>query len=58
MLACNSDCVYTLEYLLSDFAFLVNYLEVVYGMNFPVLIRFGKWQEILDEPLPDDWCSA
>ena len=42
------------EYLLSDFAFLVNYLEAFYGMKAHVLIRFGKWQEILDEPLPDD----
>ena len=42
------------EYLLSDFAFLVNYLEAFYGMKAHVLIRFGKWEEILDEPLPDD----
>lgn len=42
------------EYLLSDHAFLVNYLEAFYGMKAHVLIRFGKWQEILDEPLPED----
>lgn len=42
------------EYLLSDHPFLVNYLEAFYGMKAHVLIRFGKWQEILDEPLPQD----
>jgi tetratricopeptide (TPR) repeat protein len=42
------------EYLLSDHAFLVNYLEAFYGMKAHVLIRFGKWQEILDEPLLED----
>lgn len=42
------------EYLLHDHAFLVNYLEAFYGMKAHVLIRFGKWQEILDEPLPED----
>ena len=42
------------EYLRSDHAFLVNYLEAFYGMKAHVLIRFGKWQEILDEPLPED----
>ncbi len=42
------------EYLLSDHAFLVNYLEAFCAMKAHVLIRFGKWQEILDEPLPED----
>ncbi len=42
------------EYLLFPHAFLVNYLEAFYGMKAHVLIRFGKWQEILDEPLPED----
>ena len=42
------------EYLLSDHAFLVNYLEAFSGMKAHVLIRFGKWQEILDEPLPSE----
>ena len=42
------------EYLLSDHPFLVNYLEAFYGMKAHVLIRFGKWQEILDEPLSED----
>ena len=42
------------EYLLADHAFLVNYLEAFYGMKAHVLVRFGKWQEILDEPLPED----
>ncbi|MEM9655622.1 MAG: hypothetical protein AAGA65_26285, partial [Actinomycetota bacterium] len=34
--------------------FLVNYLEAFYGMKVHVYIRFGKWQEIIDEPLPED----
>jgi tetratricopeptide (TPR) repeat protein len=42
------------DYLRVDHAFLANYLEAFYGMKAHVLIRFGKWQEILDEPLPDD----
>ncbi|MEM7114425.1 MAG: hypothetical protein AAF614_18465 [Chloroflexota bacterium] len=33
---------------------LVNYLEGYTGMKAHVLVRFGKWQEILDEPLPTD----
>lgn len=32
--------------------FLVNYLEAFYGMKVHVFIRFGKWQEIIDEPMP------
>ena len=32
--------------------FLVNYLEAFYGMKVHVYIRFGKWQEIIDEPMP------
>lgn len=42
------------EYLLADHAFLVNYLEAFYGMKAHVLIRFGKWQEIIDEPMNED----
>jgi tetratricopeptide (TPR) repeat protein len=42
------------EHLLAGHAFLVNYLEAFYGMKAHVYIRFGKWQEILDEPLPAD----
>ncbi len=37
-----------------DHAFLANYLEAFYGMKAHVLVRFGKWQEILDEPLPEE----
>lgn len=37
-----------------DFAFLANYLEAFYGMKAHVQVRFGQWQAILDEPLPDD----
>lgn len=33
---------------------LVNYLEGYSGMKTHVYIRFGKWQEIIDEPLPAD----
>jgi tetratricopeptide (TPR) repeat protein len=42
------------EYLHAGHAFLVNHLEAFYGMKAHVLIRFGKWQAILDEPLPED----
>jgi len=34
--------------------FLVNYLEAFYGMKVHVYIRFGKWQELIDEPMPPD----
>jgi len=34
--------------------FLVNYLEAFYGMKVHVYIRFGKWQEIIDEPMPSE----
>ncbi len=34
--------------------FLVNRLEGLYGTRAHVYIRFGKWQEILDEPMPDN----
>jgi tetratricopeptide (TPR) repeat protein len=34
--------------------FLVNRLEGLYGTRAHVLIRFGKWQEILDEPMPEN----
>jgi tetratricopeptide (TPR) repeat protein len=42
------------DYLRVEHAFLANYLEAFYGMKAHVLVRFGKWQEILDEPLPDE----
>jgi tetratricopeptide (TPR) repeat protein len=42
------------DYLRVEHAFLANYLEAFYGMKAHVLIRFGMWQEILDEPLPDE----
>ena len=29
-------------------------LESYYSMRMHVLVRFGKWQRIIDEPLPDD----
>jgi tetratricopeptide (TPR) repeat protein len=34
--------------------FLVNRLEGLYGTRAHVLMRFGKWQEILDEPMPEN----
>jgi len=33
---------------------MADWLEGFVGMKMHVLVRFGKWQEILDEPLPDD----
>ena len=44
----------TIESLRHDNEFLVNYLEAFYGMLVHVYIRFGKWQEIIDEPMPKD----
>lgn len=38
--------------------FLTNYVKIADGfMTTPlhVLIRFGRWQEILSEPMPEDW---
>ncbi len=29
-------------------------LEGYYSMTLHVMVRFGRWQEIIDEPLPDD----
>src|SRR5260370_22984265 len=29
-------------------------LEGYYSMKMHVMVRFGRWQEIIDEPLPDD----
>ena len=42
------------EHLHAGHAFLVNHLEAFFGMKAHVYIRFGKWQEILDEVLPED----
>ncbi|MFT5450476.1 MAG: hypothetical protein ACI9DC_005684 [Gammaproteobacteria bacterium] len=42
------------DHLRVEHAFLANYLEAFYGMKAHVLVRFGKWQDILDEPLPDE----
>ncbi len=33
---------------------MADWLESFIGMKMDVLIRFGKWQEIINEPLPDD----
>ncbi len=33
---------------------MANFLESLISMKPHVYIRFGKWQEIVDEPLPDD----
>ena len=44
----------TPEALRHEHQWIVNNLEAYYGMKAHVFVRFGKWQEILDEPLPDD----
>jgi len=44
----------TPEVLQHENEFLVNYLEAFYGMKVHVYIRFGKWQEIIDAPMPPD----
>jgi len=35
-------------------AFLPDFFEAFWGIRLHVLIRFGMWQEILDEPFPDN----
>lgn len=35
-------------------AFLPDFFEAFWGIRLHVLVRFGMWQEILDEPMPDD----
>jgi tetratricopeptide (TPR) repeat protein len=37
-----------------EMAWLTDVLEAMVSMKSHVFIRFGKWQEILDEPLPED----
>ena len=34
--------------------FMPEFFEAFIGMKFHVLVRFGRWQEIVDEPLPTD----
>jgi tetratricopeptide (TPR) repeat protein len=43
----------TPEALRHENQFLVNRLEGLYGTKAHVYIRFGHWQEILDEPMPE-----
>ena len=33
---------------------MVNFLEGYIGMKTHALVRFGKWQQLIDEPLPED----
>ena len=33
---------------------MADWFEAFYGTDLHVMIRFGKWQEIVDKPLPDD----
>jgi hypothetical protein len=37
-----------------EMAWLTDILEAMLSMKSHVLMRFGKWQEIIDEPFPDD----
>jgi len=37
-----------------EMAWLTDVLEAMVSMKSHVLMRFGKWQEILDEPFPED----
>ena len=48
------EATITPEALRHENRFLANFLEAFYGMKVHVYIRFGKWQEILDEPMPAD----
>jgi len=42
------------EILRTDIPSLAITLESYYSMRMHVLVRFGKWQRIIDEPLPED----
>ena len=44
----------TPDVLQTDIPHLASTLEGYYSMNMHVLVRFGKWQEIVDAPLPPD----
>jgi tetratricopeptide (TPR) repeat protein len=35
-------------------AFMPDFFEAFWGIRLHVMIRFGMWQDILDEPMPDD----
>jgi tetratricopeptide (TPR) repeat protein len=48
------QAVVTPDALRHEHQFLVNRLEGLYGTKPHVLIRFGKWQEIIDEPMPEN----
>lgn len=40
---------------------MVNFLESYMGMKTHALVRFGKWQELIDQPLPEDpefYCTS
>lgn len=44
----------TEEALRIDIEFLANFLESLYSAKAHVFVRFGKWEEIIAEPLPGD----
>jgi tetratricopeptide (TPR) repeat protein len=50
------DAAQTLRGLLpvDTVAFMPDFFEAFWGIGLHVMVRFGMWQEILDEPLPDD----
>ncbi len=39
---------------LKDKPYIAGTMEGYYSMRMHVLVRFGKWQDIVDEPLPED----
>jgi tetratricopeptide (TPR) repeat protein len=50
------DAAQTLRGLLpvETVSYMPDFFEAFWGIGLHVMIRFGMWQEILDEPLPDD----
>ena len=48
------ETIVPIEALSGDHKYLVHYLEGYVGMKVHVLIRFGKWDEIIQHPLPSD----
>ena len=44
----------TADALRTDNAFLRRYLEAFFGMKIHVLVRFGRWDDLMAMPLPDE----
>jgi tetratricopeptide (TPR) repeat protein len=52
--ALRLEAVATSQAMQNQDDYIINYLEAYFGMKAHVWIRFGKWAEILAEPMPSD----